>query len=224
MKNITKACWSIKLLMAMLIVRPTFAQTINENNNEVTCLNETEFKNNMRKLLEDHIIWTRNTLLCIVDDMPGREESINRLIRNQVETALIFKQFYGDKVGNDLADLLKAHISIYKELVVAYDRGSREEINDATKRWYDNADEISELLLSINPYWKQIEIRNMITTHLKLKNDAALQRILRNWGEDVVTYDKLHIDVLKIADILSDGIINQFSQKFDTGILYSDKK
>jgi len=224
MKNITKACWSIKLLITILFVRPVFAQTLTENKKVEACISETEFKNNMSKLSEDHIMWTRNNVLCLVDDMPGKDESIKRLMKNQVEIGLIMKQFYGDKVGNDLAYLLKDHVSIFAELVTASDKGSREMINDATIRWYKNGDEIAELFCNINPYWKLEAMQVMIKNHLKLMNDLAVQRIVRNWAEEIVAYDKLHTDILKIADMLSEGIIKQFPEKFDTGIMYSDKK
>ena len=41
-----------------------------------------ELKTSMRKLWEEHVMWTRNVILCIVDDVPGTEQAVKRLLQN----------------------------------------------------------------------------------------------------------------------------------------------
>ena len=54
----------------------------------------------------------------------------------------------------------------------------------------------------------------MMTDHLKLTTDEAVQRIKKNYDADVVAYDKVHDEILKMSAMLADGIIKQFPEKF----------
>src|SRR5258706_2279995 len=43
----------------------------------------SELRTNMRKLWEDHVTWTRNVIFCIADNLPGTDQAVNRLQKNQ---------------------------------------------------------------------------------------------------------------------------------------------
>lgn len=223
MENLSKN--SMKFLVAILLMKQVdvgYAQVVSKQDTVV--ISEMQFKNNMRKLWEEHLLWSRNSTLCLVDGLPGKEESIKRLKKNAVEIGLIMKAYYGDELGDEIADLIKTHVSIYLELV-SYSFQSKNKVNnDVLKEWYANADEIAELFCSINPYWKLPEMCAMMVSHLKLEQEAAQLRIVDNWTEEILASDRLHNGMLMLADELSSGIIRQFPQKFDTGIMYTEKK
>ena len=50
--------------------------------------------------------------------------------------------------------------------------------------------------------------------HLKLITDEPVARKTKNYEADVAVYEKVHEVILKIAGMLSDGIIKQFRDKF----------
>jgi hypothetical protein len=50
----------------------------------------------MHKLWEDHIVWTRNVILNIMDDLPGTDQAVNRLLSNQDDIGNAVKPFYGE--------------------------------------------------------------------------------------------------------------------------------
>ena len=54
----------------------------------------------------------------------------------------------------------------------------------------------------------------MMNDHLKLTTDEAVQRIKKNYDADIVAYDKVHEEILKMSGMLADGIIKQFPEKF----------
>src|SRR5205814_384537 len=78
-----------------------------------------ELKTAMRKLWEDHITWTRNVILCIVDSLPGTDQAVKRLLQNQVDIGNAIKPYYGADAGKKLTDLLTPHITIAAEVVKA---------------------------------------------------------------------------------------------------------
>ena len=47
----------------------------------------------MHKLWEDHIVWTRNVILNIIDDLPGTDQAVNRLLQNQDDIGNAVKPF-----------------------------------------------------------------------------------------------------------------------------------
>lgn len=173
-----------------------------------------ELKIAMNKLWEDHVTWTRNVILCLVDEVPGADQAVNRLMQNQVDIGNAMKPYYGEAAGNKLTELLKAHIAISADVVKSAKAANKTALDAANKKWYANADEISAFLSKANPNWALAEMQMMMNDHLKLTTDEAVQRIKKDYVADIVAYDKVHEEILKMSAMLADGIIKQFPEKF----------
>jgi len=169
---------------------------------------------NMRKLWEDHITWTRNVILCLVDNLPGSDLAVKRLLRNQDDIGDAIKPYYGDAAGKKLTDLLHDHITISADVVKAAKVNDKKALEDANEKWYNNADQISDFLSKANPSWKLEDIKMMMHDHLKLTTEEAIARIKKDYVADIKAYDNVHDEILKMADMLSDGIVKQFPDKF----------
>ncbi|HSR16571.1 MAG TPA: hypothetical protein VLM39_00645 [Ignavibacteriaceae bacterium] len=169
----------------------------------------------LRQLWEDHIVWTRNVILNLVDDLPGTNETVNRLLKNQEDIGNAIKPYYGDAAGEKLTSLLKPHITIAAEVVKAAKKGDKAGLDDADKRWHANAEEISVFLSSANPNWKKDDLQSMMNDHLKYTTDEAVARIKKDYDADIKAYDKVHEEILMMSDDLANGIINQFPDKFN---------
>ena len=168
----------------------------------------------MHKLWEDHIVWTRNVILNIMDDLPGTEQAVNRLLSNQDDIGNAVKPFYGEAGGKELTRLLKEHITSAADLLKAAKTGDNSAFDAANKKWSANADEISGFLSKANPNWKLNDMKKMMHDHLTLTTDEAVARLKKDYAADVKAYDKVHDEILMMADGLTDGIIKQFPGKF----------
>lgn len=217
MKKATTFFSVITVMIAVLISSPSFGQMKMESKKTVSTVSAATLKTNMRKLWEDHVTWTRNVILCLVDELPGTDQAIKRLLQNQVDIGNAIKPFYGEAAGNKLTKLLKEHIIIAADVVNAAEAGNTVALNKANKKWYANADEISEFLCKANPKWDLKDMKMMMNDHLKLTTNEAVQRIKKNYDADVIAYDKVHNEILQMSDMLANGIIKQFPEKFKTG-------
>ena len=168
----------------------------------------------MHKLWEDHIVWTRNVILNIMDDLPGTDQAVSRLLKNQDDIGNAVKPFYGEAGGKELTRLLREHITTAADLLKAAKTGNNSAFDAANKKWSANADEISDFLSKANPNWKLADMKKMMHDHLTLTTDEAVARLKKDYEADVKAYDKVHDEILMMADMLTDGIIKQFPGKF----------
>jgi hypothetical protein len=169
----------------------------------------------MRKLWEDHITWTRLAIISLEGDTPDTSATVARLLRNQVDIGNAIKPFYGEAAGNALTALLRDHILIAADLIAAAKAGNNDAVADVQARWTANADQIAALLHSANPhFWKLDEMQSMMHHHLALTTQEAVAHLQGNWDADVAAYDEVHVQILRMADMLSDGIIGQFPKRF----------
>lgn len=173
-------------------------------------------KTDMRQLWEEHVTWTRNVIICLVDDAPGTEQAIERLLKNQDDIGNAIKPYFGAASGKQLSVLLYPHINISAEVIKAMKSKNTAALDDANKRWYSNADEISIFLCKINPSWKVDDMKRMMKIHLELTTEEVHARIMKDYKADVKAHDAVHFEILQMADMISEGIIMQFPEKFDT--------
>jgi hypothetical protein len=174
-----------------------------------------EFHDGMRKLWEDHVTWTRLAIISIVDELPDQQVTVDRLLQNQVDIGDAIKPFYGDEAGTQLTELLREHILIAADILAAARSNDQAAVAEANDRWYANADEIAAFLATANPdEWPQDEMTSMMREHLDLTLEEATARLTGDYAADVAAYDRIHNQILEMADMLSDGIVAQFPEQF----------
>jgi hypothetical protein len=175
--------------------------------------NRAGFHDAMRQLWEDHIVWTRMAIIGIVDDRPDQSFAVERLLQNQDDIGDAIKPFYGEAAGEALSELLREHIAGAADLLVAAKTGGGFEA--AHEAWYANGAEIGAFLADANPRnWDRAEMQAMMADHLDLTLAEAVARLQGDYAADVAAYDEIHVQILHMADMLSDGIIAQFPSEF----------
>jgi hypothetical protein len=178
----------------------------------------TSFHDAMRKLWEDHITWTRLVIVSaatLPDALPDLDPTVQRLLRNQDDIGDAIKPFYGDAAGGELSTLLREHITLAADLIFAAKAGDTAGVEEKSEAWYANANEIADFLAAANPkHWPAKEMRAMMREHLDLTLAEAVARLEGRYEDDIEIYDEVHVQILGMADMLSDGIIAQFPAKF----------
>jgi len=173
------------------------------------------FHDQMRKLWEDHIVWTRLAIVSFAAGNPDLQPTLDRLLQNQQDIGDAIKPFYGRKAGDELTSLLKEHINGAVDLLVAGKAADQQAFEQAKLAWYANGREIADFLNRANRrFWHRAVMRSMMRTHLDQTLAEAAHRLAGDYASDIRDYDAIHRHILRMADALSAGIVAQFPRRF----------
>jgi hypothetical protein len=176
---------------------------------------ETAFHDQMRKLWEDHVTWTRLAIVSFAAGLPDFEATAGRLLQNQVDIGNAIKPYYGAKAGKQLTALLQDHITGAVAILEAAKAGDSAAFAQAKDAWYRNGDQVARFLSKANPRnWKFKAVASMMKTHLDQTLKEAADRLAGDFAADIRDYEAIHRHILEMADTLSAGIVAQFPKRF----------
>lgn len=170
--------------------------------------------NNMiRQLWEEHIVWTRLAIMSIANSSPDTQLVSNRLLRNATDFGNLFANFYSPKIAQEFSNLIREHLSIAADLVVAAKKQDSNVVADIDKKWHKNADDIASFLNTINPNWDRSKIQQMMYDHLSLTKAEAVAILTNKYAEGISLFDEIEKQALMMADSYTNGIAKQFPGK-----------
>ncbi len=173
------------------------------------------FHDQMRKLWEDHVTWTRLAIVTFAAGSAGFDATAARLLQNQRDIGNAIAPYYGTAAGNRLTALLHDHITIAVEVLQAATAGDTAAFTAADARWYANANDIADFLARANPRsWPKALMRADMKTHLDQTLAEAAHELGGQYAASVTDYEAVHAHILMMADQLSAGIIAQFPSRF----------
>lgn len=174
------------------------------------------FHEGMRALWETHGQFTERAIVDAVSGNPDTSAVVARLQRNQDQIGNAVKPYYGAAAGNALAKLLHQHISTAVNAVVAAKSGNADATSKAIAAVYANGRAIARFLHAANPHhWSLAAMQNMMKVHITQVVDLAVDQIKGNYGAGIALYNTYIDHILSgMADMLSNGIIAQFPNKF----------
>ncbi|MGG6313798.1 glycosyltransferase [Paenibacillus macerans] len=166
----------------------------------------------MRKLWIDHGYWARTSLVSSIAGLEDSEPVLARLLKNQQDIGDAVKPYYGEEAGNKLAELLREHILIAGKLKEAVQKGHREDADKYKTDWYRNAEDIATFLSKANPAWSFTELKALLDRHLDLVAENLNARLNKDWQADIRVFDEGEDHLIRLADVLAEGIVKQFPQ------------
>lgn len=218
MKNKWFPTWLLTFVLVCNIVQPLTVHAITNTNGqkETICLSPkmVQLKGDMQKVWIDHTIWTRSYIVSAMSNRVDQKDVLDRLLRNQQDIGNVIKPYYGEAAGNKLADLLREHILFAGKIVAAAKAGNQADLEKLEKDWHRNADDIAKFLSNANPNWQFKTLQDMLYTHLQLINEIVINCLKGDWKADIAATDKNEIHMIHLADILTEGIVKQFPDKF----------
>jgi hypothetical protein len=173
------------------------------------------FHDDMRKLWEDHITWTRLAIVSFAGGLPDFDQTAARLLRNQEDIGNAIKPYYGRRAGNSLTALLKEHIGGAVDLLTAARAGDDAAFASAKRAWYANGREIARFLNRASPRFLPLaSAQRLMRGHLDQTLVEAAHRLSGTFAADIRNYELISRHILMMADAISGAIIRQFPGRF----------
>jgi len=178
-------------------------------------MDQQTYRNRMHRLWENHGNWTHLFIISTLDDLEYRDPTRNHLLENQHNIGKALEPFYGHEAGEQFVALLEEHVQITDEMLHAAKNADAAAFELTVAHWYANADQVAEFLHEANPdHWPLKETKAILREYLDLTLEIAIARWNGDYAADIAASDKAHDQAIAIADMLSEGIIKQFPDRF----------
>jgi hypothetical protein len=92
--------------------------------------------------------------------------------------------------------------------------GDNAAVMEGQKKWSANAEEIAAFLAGANPNWSFDVLKAALQKHLDMTTDEVTARLGKDWVKDIASFDMGYTHMLGVSDVLANGIIKQFPDKF----------
>ena len=177
-------------------------------------VSQSDFKTTMEILWGDHVILTREVIIDIIDERSGTTQAIDNLRRNQRDIGNALRPYHGNTVADKLTGLLDFQVTLAVNFLKAVKSDDANDLESAKQKWYANVDSIVSYLTETNSFLASNELTQIMHDHLAATIEEVLARFKKDSSADMTAYAKVHSQILLFADMLADGIIKQFPEKF----------
>jgi len=177
-------------------------------------LRQAELFGDMRRVWMKHVWWTREVINAIIYDLPTQSTSTAKLLQNPAEMAAIWGEYWDSAATRRVQDLFTTHLKQGGEIVAAAKAGQTQKVEELTRLWYQNSDDIARALSTINPRYSYEEVRRMMYEHLRLTLLEATSILHGNFNQSITAFDQIQDEAEQMADYFSKGLIAQNEHRF----------
>lgn len=174
---------------------------------------EMDLHNDMRQAWGQHNFWNAMFMMSVFNALENTGVMQNRLMQTPEDIVAIFEKFYAQPAVNQLRQLLTEHVRLAEELTVAMKNNSMEEAGQLETQLYQNADRIARLLANTNTKYDYEELRRMLRKHLDIMKNTMTADLNGEHDEAVHLIDESEEHLMELADILTEGLLEQFYQR-----------
>ncbi|MBI0584697.1 MAG: hypothetical protein ISF22_10810 [Methanomassiliicoccus sp.] len=179
-----------------------------------TCgaVSAVQFHNEWRAVWEEHVWWTREVIIGILDNANWTDTSVNRLIKVTNDTREMLRPYYGDQADTFYTELV-GHFTIAAQIVTGVREGTN--VTSLVQDWFANAANLTRVMNAMNPqFWPAGEVNAMWNEHLNLTIQEATAQAQGDYALSVPTFDLIELQGRMMGDLFSNGIMMQFPDQF----------
>lgn len=166
-----------------------------------------------RYLWGGHVNYIARAIASILADVPALSAIADRLTTNSEELGQWFAPYYGVDCASACTDLIKEHVQIGIDSVMAIKAKASTTALEAKN--LANATAFADCLASYDSVnWAKSIILPLLTDHNECTVAQAAARASGDWSADLVAYDACCLGIVKLADVLSTGVVDSFPNKF----------
>jgi len=171
------------------------------------------FRMRSRYLWESHVDYAGRAIASIIDDVPALPAIIDCMNANADDIGNVLTTYYGSVYGTTFTDLFKEHIKIALATVRAIK--DKTSIETLTAEDRANAEAIADCLAELDPVnWDKETVLSHLENHIAGTTAQAAARMTKEWATELSAYDEGRACMAQIADIIANGIVAVFPEKF----------
>ena len=165
----------------------------------------------IRNLWREMATWTRAYMTSSSANLAIRDDVFNRLYKVSQEFANIIGLVFGDQIAEQFLQYLSVQLVLTKELIDAQIDGNVALVNELFRQLFQNADEIAKFMASINPFWNETVIRNLIYTYHQYTLQEIATLLSQENQKNIDSYDILLHHADSMGDYFAQGLFNYLS-------------
>jgi len=177
-------------------------------------IRQAELMGDWRNVWSRHVWWTREVMIAILNGLPSTQSSVNKLLKNPIEMGNLFSDFYGDRTVKRIEELFTQHLKLGGDIMTAAKSGDMARVEELTKQWYANADDIAKTLSSVNPHMRYETVKEMMYEHLRLTLLEVSSYLKGDYDQSIQVFDQIQAEAQKMADYFAQSTIAQFPDRF----------
>lgn len=172
-----------------------------------------DFLADSRYVWDEHVFYTRNAIISILENLADAEYVTNRLIENQNNIGNLMRPYYSADVVDEYVSLLKDHIALVAEFAKAV--RDKKDIMPIQSQMQSNSAAIVSFLNTADPNrWSTTVVNNLWSKHMDYTAQQVMSRVNKEWLTDIAAADENHKVITEFADLFGNGIVFQNLEKF----------
>ncbi len=175
----------------------------------------------IRALLRDLATWTREYLISTFVTGSYNEEAFTRLYSIPTQLSTLLQYVFGNEASEKSIQLLSNHLILLREYIEALKSNNVDAANENYKNLYSNADELAKFLASINPFWNEVQWRNMFYTYLNRTVEEIAAFMTRDYKKNIDIFDRLLAHTESMGDYFTLGLYNYITFNQNNNITQS---
>lgn len=169
----------------------------------------------MRAAWEEEALWTRDWLK---DEAAARRAEARgpsgRLLAAYDDIGALLGEHLGAETGRRVASMLREQAGFAADVLTAARRGDKAAMGTADGRWRENAFRLAELLSGVNPSWSRDETRALFNERVTWTQRQVAAQVEEDWATDIPYFEGAREHGRRIADWLTNGLVEQFPDRF----------
>jgi hypothetical protein len=166
-----------------------------------------------QRLFNQLAAFMRGTINASIFNNPNLNENLERLMRVPGDFRNSFLLFYGPEIANRMNDLMTSYIANVVNVVEGYKSNNQDLLNRSVQKWYNDANNLSSFLGSINLFWDVNQWRNLFYQYIQLKLEMIVALFSKDFGREIAIYDRIFDVTTIMGTYMARGLIAREIQR-----------
>lgn len=185
-------------------------RTINRYNEPTITYGQMNLLFYIRNLWREMATWTRTYLASRYSGI-GAEDAFDRLYKIPQKLGDVIQLIFGSQAEEQYIQLLSVQLVLVREIIEAHMTGNADLVDEKVQQLYQNAEDRIKLVASINPFWDETIIRNLIYTYHQYTIEEITTYLAGDYQRNIDIYDRLLQHADSIGDYFAQGLFNFLS-------------